>query len=514
MANKFMNKLTWGDSGLRSGADNLVLDSQQIIVTRTDHVPLLRFYESTQTVALGAYEDRRFAVRPAYCQTRSIPIVRRLTGGGTSYLYRKQINWSLTLPAQRLSIEQWLDTICMAVCRGLYNSGYENINFKRPNDIYEHGQKMGSVYVGVLDNILIVNGTLYRSLDINTMLRALRVPKEKLTPEGIRTASHHFTTLPSLSNADLLHLKESLAQSIALSCNLPTLMQIPWVNNTSQTYLCNHNDITENAHEITYSGFTITSGGVLHGRIQLDTNIRISSLHLNGNVYIRPYNLFRKIESVLRGAAEGEIMQRMDNLFYENQWELYRFTPHDIMVLLRRLFEQHRIAAKLSIAPSAASSFMIHDPDGTMDAFDIAAKADTVLVPYCAKPTWCKWRHNDGCSQCGKCDVGQVYKIAREQGLQVTTINNFEHLEITLKALNERGTKAYLGMCCNNFYIKREYAFRSANMPALLLDIAGANCYDLMQEQSAYSGEFSAESSIDIDVAEKVIKLARRESVQ
>jgi lipoate-protein ligase A len=137
-----------------------------------------------------------------------------------------------------------------------------------------------------------------------------------------------------------------------------------------------------------------------------------------------------------------------------------------------------------------------------------------VLVPYCAKPTWCKWRHKDGCSQCGKCDVGQVYQIARQQGLQVTTVTNFEHLEITLKALKERGTKSYLGMCCNNFYIKREYAFRSANMPALLLDIAGANCYDLMQEQSAYSGEFSAESSIDLGVAEKVIKLARREPVQ
>lgn len=514
MGKRFMNKLTWGDSGLRNGADNIVLDSQQIIVTRTDHVPLLRFYENTQTVALGAYEDKNFAVRTAYCQTRSIPIIRRITGGGTSYLYPKQISWSLTLPAQRLSIEQWLDIICMAVCRGLYNSGYENIKFNRPNDIYAHEQKLGNVHVGMLDNILIANGTLYRSLDINTMLRALRVPKEKLTLAGIRTATCHFTTLPSLSDADLLQLKESLAQSIARSCNLPTLMQVPWVNNTSQTYVCNHNDLTENAHEITYSSFTITPGGILHGRIQLDANIRISSLHLTGNVYIRPHNLFRKIESVLRGAAEGEIMHRMDNLFYENQWELYRFTPQHIMVLLRRLFEQHTIAAKLSIAPSAASSFMIHDPDGTMDAFDIVAKADTVLVPYCAKPTWCKWRHNDGCSQCGKCDVGQVYQIARQQGLQVTTVTNFEHLEITLKALKERGTKSYLGMCCNNFYIKREYAFRSANMPALLLDIAGANCYDLMQEQSAYSGEFSAESSIDLGVAEKVIKLARREPVQ
>lgn len=514
MGKGFMNKLTWGDSGLRDGADNIVLDSQQIIVTRTDHVPLLRFYESTRTVALGAYEDKDFAVRSAYCQAKSIPIIRRLTGGGTSYLYPKQISWSLTLPVQHLNIEQWLDIICMAVCNGLSNSGHENIYFNNPNDIYANGQKLGSVYVGVLDNVLIANGTLFMSLDINTMLHALRVPKEKLTPAGIHTATHRFTTLPNLSDAGLLQLKESLAQAIALSCNLPSIMQIPWIKNTSQTYACDHHNLPENAHESTYSGFITTSGGVLHGRIQFDTDLRISSLHLNGNVYIRPHNLFRKIESVLRGASETEITRRMDNLFYENQWELYGFTPHHIMVLLRRLFEQHEIAVKLSIAPSSASSFMIHDPDGTMDAFDIAAKADTILVPYCAKPAWCKWRHKDGCSQCGKCDVGEVYKVARQQGLNVTTVRNFEHLEIALKALKKRGTKSYLGMCCNNFYIKREYAFRSANMPALLLDIAGANCYDLMQEQSAYSGEFSAESSIDLGVAEKVIRLAGRKPVQ
>ena len=29
-----------------------------------------------------------------------------------------------------------------------------------------------------------------------------------------------------------------------------------------------------------------------------------------------------------------------------------------------------------------------------------------MLVPYCAKPDWCKWRHLDGCTECGLCEVG------------------------------------------------------------------------------------------------------------
>ncbi len=104
---------------------------------------------------------------------------------------------------------------------------------------------------------------------------------------------------------------------------------------------------------------------------------------------------------------------------------------------------------------------MVHDPDGAMDAMDIAAQAEAMLVPYCAKPAWCKWRHKDGCSQCGKCDVSQIYHLAEKRGLKVTTVKNFEHLELTLKALKECHAKCYLGMCCNNFYIKHEDAFRA-----------------------------------------------------
>lgn len=101
-----MDQLLWGDSGLHDAAGNIILDSHQIIVTRVDSLPLLRFYGSTRAVALGAYEDNDFAVRAAYCQAESIPVIRRLTGGGTSYLYPEQIAWSLTIQAQEFNIEQ------------------------------------------------------------------------------------------------------------------------------------------------------------------------------------------------------------------------------------------------------------------------------------------------------------------------------------------------------------------------------------------------------------------------
>jgi lipoate-protein ligase A len=61
-------------------------------------------------------------------------------------------------------------------------------------------------------------------------------------------------------------------------------------------------------------------------------------------------------------------------------------------------------------------------------------------------------------------------------------------------------------MCCRHFFIKREYAFREAGIPAVLVDIAGSNCYELQQEEAAYAGKFQAEARLNLDVLRKVMK--------
>jgi lipoate-protein ligase A len=161
--------------------------------------------------------------------------------------------------------------------------------------------------------------------------------------------------------------------------------------------------------------------------------------------------------------------------------------------------------ARFDLAAGEANTLMVHDPDGTGSAAELLGRAQYVLVPYCAKPAWCKWRHRDGCPDCGMCEVGEVYRMARERGLPVTTVRNFEHLRETLGDMAEDGVAAYVGMCCSNFFVKREYAFREAGMPAVLLDISGANCYELGQEELAYRGEFTAEAELNGPVIRKVL---------
>jgi len=43
-------------------------------------------------------------------------------------------------------------------------------------------------------------------------------------------------------------------------------------------------------------------------------------------------------------------------------------------------------------------------------------------------------------------------------------------------------------------------------MPALLMDISGANCYELQQEDQAYAGKFSAQATLDGALLQKVMQ--------
>jgi lipoate-protein ligase A len=105
--------------------------------------------------------------------------------------------------------------------------------------------------------------------------------------------------------------------------------------------------------------------------------------------------------------------------------------------------------------------------------------------------------------------VGEAYALARECGLRVHTITSYEHLRETLTRLADDGVAAYVGMCCQHFYIKRTRAFEDAGMAAVLLDISGSNCYELRQEEAAYTGRFTAQARIDVAVLRNVLAARR-----
>ena len=132
-----------------------------------------------------------------------------------------------------------------------------------------------------------------------------------------------------------------------------------------------------------------------------------------------------------------------------------------------------------------------------------------MLIPYCAKPSWCDYRYTEDCEECGRCSVGEIYRMARERGMIPLTVTNFEMLRDTLRWCAEMGY-TYVGHCCLEFFEKRYEVFKKAQewgVSGVLIDVKGFTCYDLKAEAKAYRGEFQVELDLSVEETRRLLSL-------
>jgi lipoate-protein ligase A len=205
----------------------------------------------------------------------------------------------------------------------------------------------------------------------------------------------------------------------------------------------------------------------------------------------------------LRGRTREQLVAQCRAWFDDRRIDSAGFVAGDVTKLVERAVSKLAMQEDLGLSAEQTSGLMLAgqgcDPSETLE------KASVMLVPYCAKPNWCKWRHTIDCVECGECEVGDAYTMARERNMEVITITNFEHLADTLAKMKSSGVESYVGMCCGEFFLKRHHAFRNSGMDAVLLDIEGATCYELKEEHLAYAGAFKAEARLDLDAVRKVM---------
>lgn len=500
------------DSGLRSGPENIRLDRDQWEAAQGATPPLcrVRFHRYHPAVSLGAFETPGHALRAEYCRRRGIDIVRRVSGGGAVYLDPGQLCWTLTLaraaPTKKMSLAEWMTRLGGGVVKGLRQLGLDAV-FVAPNDIEVAGRKLACGFIALSDGAVLFQGGILTDLDTETMMKALRVPTEKLSPEGVRSARHRFVTLRELdANMGPAVLQRHLLEGWAEELRLPFDREAP--RETAAAAGHDEAPLTQDwdrQDEDWHQAFVKTADGVLHARLRLSRDGRVlRRAEFAGNVHVYPQRLFSMLSSALSMIPVASLDARLDDFFRRLTHDMLEITPGDVRRLLQLALDRRRQQVQFALTGAQANTLMVHAPSQEAAAV-IAREASVMLVPYCAKPAWCKWRHRDGCPECGRCEVGDAYRLARERGMRVITITNFEHLEKTLGELRADGTRAYVGMCCRHFYIKREHAFRAAGIPAVLMDITGANCYELQQEDMAYAGKFQAQARLPLDVLRRVM---------
>jgi lipoate-protein ligase A len=339
----------------------------------------------------------------------------------------------------------------------------------------------------------------------------LRVPTEKLSPDGLAAARDRFAPFhelrPGASEQALRQaLEVHLARAFSLSLTPILRGEAVLPEQAAPTGIPAHAiDWSEPDGNWLEALWKTAAGVLLRGRAAFTPEGAIGSIEFAADLQSANIAILAALQQALRGISAEHVEDAIRRVIGNEAGNLPGAGVEDFIGLTRTLLDKQRGCEALGLTRKQASRLMIHSP-GNAAAGSILERASVMLVPYCAKPAWCELRHQDDCSECGLCEVGEAYRLGRERGMTVKTIVRYEHLVETLKEIRAGGASAYMGMCCSHFFIKRHRAFRDSGMDALLMDIDGANCYELRQEDQAYAGTFQAEAFLDEPLLQRIME--------
>ncbi|MCX8036460.1 MAG: DUF116 domain-containing protein [Candidatus Sumerlaeia bacterium] len=508
------------DTGVRRAAENMALDQALLTARARDLSPnTVRFLQFAPPAALvGYHQDVAQEIRIEYCRQAGIEIQRRLTGGGAILFDESQLGWELIAASGdvggtpfSLALHR---RICEAVVAALRELGVDAA-FRPRNDIEVGGRKISGTGGVEEDGAFLFQGTLLLDFDVAAMIRALRIPVEKLKQASLDSAAQRVTwlarelgTLPPLPEikqaivrgfertfgirlkpGDLTADERALFEEL-----LPKFDSAEWVERPTR----------QRSQIGMFRGLHRTAEAVLRAAVQVDiARGRLRSVVLTGDFFITPQRAVLDIEARLKDHRldPTAIRQSIAAAWEESCVRAAGFGPDDIAAVIEAALDK-RQWLDFGFSPEQANRVFCANGSPR----DILARPlSLLLLPYCAKKPDCEYRHEAGCEPCGGCTVGEAFEMAERFGLRPVTITSFEHLMDTLAAARAGGVSAYAGCCCEAFFQKHYRDFSAAQLPGVLLDICETTCYDLDRAGEAYHGRFEQQTRLDLPLLEKTL---------
>ncbi|MHB1253940.1 MAG: lipoate--protein ligase family protein, partial [Candidatus Humimicrobiaceae bacterium] len=188
------------DTGGLTAAQNMALDSIILELREENLVPnTIRFLSFKPHSALvGQFQSVEKEIRVSFCKENGIEINRRVTGGGALYWDTKDVGWEIFALKNGVfktgRIEDFYKIFCSAASNGINRFGVKS-KFRPRNDIEVNGRKISGSGGTSIKNAFMFQGTLLVDLNIDIMLRALRIPVEKLKYKEVNSLKERVTWL-------------------------------------------------------------------------------------------------------------------------------------------------------------------------------------------------------------------------------------------------------------------------------------------------------------------------------
>lgn len=155
------------------------------------------YFMKPSAVTIGYFQRLRDSVDLEYAEALGIPVVRRITGGGSVYHDEKgEVTYSIVARVGEVPADavECFRVVCGGLVRAIGHLGL-HAEYKPVNDVVIGSKKVsGSAMIRRGDAIL-VHGTLMYGTDLEVLSRVLKAPSEKLRDKGVSSIYERVTTL-------------------------------------------------------------------------------------------------------------------------------------------------------------------------------------------------------------------------------------------------------------------------------------------------------------------------------
>ena len=511
------------DTPPMTAAENMALDETLLEVKGEGKSPnTIRFLQfSPKAVLVGFHQAVAEEIRSDYCRAHRIDLNRRITGGGAIFFDENQLGWEVFCDKAFFNVALPNDRLFRVLCNPVVTAlAMLNIDaeFRPRNDIEVNGRKISGTGGTESDLALMFQGTLLVDFDVDTMLRALKIPVEKLKAKEIDSVKERVTCLKwELGHVPALaDLKRAITRGFEKQLNIKLVPGgLTTEEQTRFEQKVNHFQSERwidsvkprfQKRETVQAAYKATAGMVRVTLVINPTQKRLKDLYITGDFLSFPARALYDLEAELRSAPlHRDPMQAIIRRYFTQgqiiipgmHWEDF-FKPFD------QCLEKIEIA-KYGIPLEHCN--LISVTNGSF-AEVIRKQPSVLLLPYCAKLAACKWRYEKGCEICGEanCSIGPAWDMGRRRKMKVISIISFEDLWDELLRMKASGVSAYLGCCCQPFFAKHADDFERAGLPGILLDIDNTTCYDLDQAKEAYAGRFESQTRLNLELLETVLQ--------
>lgn len=148
---------------------------------------VLFLWRNNPSVVIGKFQDERYEINLSYIRRKSVPVVRRITGGGTVYHDRGTLNISFLKERDiNLFSKYFLEEgrgITEIILKSIRDLGIDGYMGKR-NSIFVDGKKVVGSAMAVKGNKFLYHASILVSTDIEELKKVIKWDEDY--PEGTR----------------------------------------------------------------------------------------------------------------------------------------------------------------------------------------------------------------------------------------------------------------------------------------------------------------------------------------